>query len=151
MSEKEKDIAATNRLLEVIRGKRDVKSFPTDREPPRQEGAEPDVSPIPEKKRARNSFSLFSTKTLGLDIGSHSVKCVQLEKKGAAGYRLLSAGVFEIAPEGINLEEDPRKAIVSAIKKAIEYETKILEFFVHHMIYLQYCHHAWVCRFVHIL
>ncbi len=120
MSEKEKDIAATNRLLEVIRGKRDVKSLPTDREPPGQEGAEPDVSPIPEKKRARNSFSLFSTKTLGLDIGSHSVKCVQLEKKGAAGYRLLSVGVFEIAPEGINLEEDPRKAIVSAIKKAIE-------------------------------
>lgn len=120
MSEKEKDIAATNRLLEVIRGKRDLKSLPTDREPPRQEGAEPDVSPIPEKKRTRNSFSLFSTKTLGLDIGSHSVKCVQLEKKGAAGYRLLSVGVFEIAPEGINLEEDPRKAIVSAIKKAFE-------------------------------
>jgi type IV pilus assembly protein PilM len=120
LSEKEKDIAATNRLLEVIRGKRDVKPFPTDHEPPRQEGAEPDVSPIPEKKRARSSYSLFSTKTLGLDIGSHSVKCVQLEKKGAAGYRLLSVGVFEIAPEGINLEEDPRKAIVSAIKKAIE-------------------------------
>ena len=120
MSEKEKDIAATNRLLDVIRGKRDFESFPTDRESPRQEGAGPDVSPIPEKKKARSSFSLFSSRTLGLDIGSHSVKCVQLEKKGPAAYRLLSVGVFEIAPEGINREEDPRNAIVSTIKKTIE-------------------------------
>ncbi len=120
MSEKEKDIAATNRLLEVIRGKRDFESPPMDREPSPQRGAEPDGLPILEKRKAPSSFSLFSSKTLGLDIGSHSVKCVQLEKKGAAGYRLLSAGAFEIAPEGINLEEDPRKAIVSATRKAIE-------------------------------
>ena len=120
MSERDKDIAATNRLLDVIRGKGDFESPPVDREPHRQEGAEHDALPMPEKKKDRSSFSLLSSKTLGLDIGSHSVKCVQLEKRGAAAYRLLSVGVFEIAPEGINLEEDPRRAIVSAIRKAIE-------------------------------
>ena len=120
MSEREKDIAATNRLLEVIRGKRDFESPPRDREPPLPKGLEPDGLLIPEKKKARSSFSLFSSKTVGLDIGSHSVKCVQLEKRGPTAYRLLSVGAFEIAPEGINLEEDPRKAIVSAIRRAIE-------------------------------
>ena len=120
MSEKDKDIAATNRLLEVIRGKGDLESSSVDREPPRQEGVEPEGPPIREKKKAPSSFSLFSSKTVGLDIGSHSVKCVQLEKKGTAAYRLLSVGVLEIAPEGINLEEDPRKAIISAIRKSIE-------------------------------
>lgn len=120
MSEKENDIAATNRLLEVIRGKRDFESPPMDRKPPPREGAESDGLPIPEKRKAPSSFSLFSGKTLGLDIGSHSVKCVQLEKRGTTAYRLLSAGAFEIAPEGINLEEDPRKAIVSAIRKGIQ-------------------------------
>jgi len=120
LSEKDKDIAATNRLLEVIRGKGDLESTPVDREPLRQEGVEPEGPPIREKKKAPSSFSLFSSKTVGLDIGSHSVKCVQLEKKGTAAYRLLSVGVFEIAPEGINLEEDPRKAIISAIRKSIE-------------------------------
>jgi type IV pilus assembly protein PilM len=120
LSEKEKDIAATNRLLDVIRGKGDFESPPVDREPPRKEEAEPEGLPISEKKKARSSFSLLSSKTLGLDIGSHSVKCVQLEKRGAAAYRLVSVEAFEIAPEGINLEEDPRKAIISAIRKAIE-------------------------------
>ena len=120
MREKDKDIAATNRLLEVIRGKGDFESSPMDREPPRQEGVEPEGPPIREKKKGPSSFSLFSSKTVGLDIGSHSVKCVQLGKKGTAAYRLLSAGVFEIAPEGINLEEDSRKAIISAIRKSIE-------------------------------
>jgi type IV pilus assembly protein PilM len=91
-----------------------------DREPARQEGAEPNGLPIPERKKAQKSFSLFSNRTLGLDIGSHSVKCVQLEKRGVEAYRLLSVGAFEVAPEGINLEEDPRKAIVLAIRKAIE-------------------------------
>ncbi len=120
MSEREKDIAATNRLLEVIRGKRDFESPPRDRETPLPKELEPNGLLIPEKKKARSSFSLFSRKTVGLDIGSHSVKCVQLEKKGPTAYRLLSAGAFEIAPEGITLEEDPRKAIVSAIRRAIE-------------------------------
>jgi type IV pilus assembly protein PilM len=120
LSEKDKDIAATNRLLEVIRGKSDFDSPPMDREPARQEGAEPSGLPIPERKKAQKSFSLFSNRTLGLDIGSHSVKCVQLEKRGGEAYRLLSVGAFEVAPEGINLEEDPRKAIVLAIRKAIE-------------------------------
>jgi type IV pilus assembly protein PilM len=120
LSEKEKDIAATNRLLEVIRGKGDFESSPLDSEPPQQERVEPERLPIPEKKKTRNSFGLLSRKTLGLDIGSHSVKCVQLEKKGTGAYRLLAVGASEIAPEGIDLEEDPKKITVSAIKKTIE-------------------------------
>jgi type IV pilus assembly protein PilM len=120
LTEKENDIAATNRLLDVIRGKRDFESPPMDRELPPQEGAEPDGLPITEKRKDRSSLSLFSSKTLGLDIGSHSVKWVQLEKKGVAAYRLLSVGAFEIAPEGINVAEDPRKVIISAIRKAIQ-------------------------------
>ena len=120
MREKDKDIAATNRLLEVIRGKRDFESSPMDPEPHTQAAAKPERSPIPEKKKTRNSFGLLSRKTLGLDIGSNSVKCVQLEKRGAGVYRLLSVGACEIAPEWIGLEEDPKKMIVSAIKKATE-------------------------------
>jgi len=120
LREKDKDIAATNRLLEVIRGKRDFESPPVDSEPPQREEAKPERSPIPEKKKSRDSFGLLSKKTLGLDIGSHSVKCVQLERRGAGAYRLLSVGAREIAPEGIDLEEDPKKMTVSAIKKAIE-------------------------------
>ena len=120
MSEKEKDIAATNRLLEVIRGKGDFESSPVDSETPQQEGVRPERLPIPEKKKTRNSFGLLSRKTLGLDIGSHSVKCVQLEKKGTGAYRLLAVGASEIAPEGIDIEEDPKKITVSAIKKTIE-------------------------------
>jgi len=120
LSEKEKDIAATNRLLEVIRGKGDFESSQVDSEPPQKERVEPEMLPIPEKKKTRNSLGLLSRKTLGLDIGSHSVKCVQLEKKGTGAYRLLAVGASEIAPEGIDLEEDPKKITVSAIKKAIE-------------------------------
>ena len=120
MREKDKDIAATNRLLELIRGKRDFESPVMAHEPTQQEGAKPERLPIPEKKKIRNSIGLLSRKTLGLDIGSHSVKCVQLEKRGTGVYRLLSVGALEIAPEGIDLEEDPKKMTVSAINKALE-------------------------------
>ncbi len=120
MREKQKDIAATNRLLEVIRGKGDFESSLMDLEAIQQEGVKPESSLIPEKKKTLNSLGLLSRKTLGLDIGSHSVKCVQLEKRGTGTYRLLSVRTFEIAPEGIELEEDPKKMTVSAIKKAIE-------------------------------
>ncbi len=120
MREKDKDIAATNRLLEVIRGKRDFESSPKDSDPPHREEAKPGRLRTREKKKAQSSFGFLSSRTLGLDIGSHSVKCVQLEKKGTGAYRLLSAGDFEIAPEGIDLEVDSRQMTISAIRKAIE-------------------------------
>jgi len=120
LREKDKDIAATNRLLEVIRGKRDFESPPMDSGPSHGEEAKPGRLPIPEKKKAQSSLGFLSKKTLGLDIGSHSVKCVQLEKRGTGVYRLLSAGTCEIAPEGIDLEVDPRQMTISAIRKAIE-------------------------------
>jgi type IV pilus assembly protein PilM len=120
LKEKDKDLAATNRLLEVIRGKGDFEPAPLDSEPPQREEAKAERPPIPEKKKAQSSFGLLSRKTLGLDIGSHSVKCVQLERRGAGVYRLLSIGACEIAPEGIDLEVDPRQMTISAIRKAIE-------------------------------
>jgi type IV pilus assembly protein PilM len=120
LSEKDKDIAATNRLLEVIRGKKGFESIAVERESPRHEGAEPRVAPIPRGKKAKRSFSPFSSRTLGLDIGSHSIKCVQLERRGSTAYRLLSAGISEVAPEGVDAGEDPQRATVSAIRKAIE-------------------------------
>jgi len=119
LRERKKDIAATNRLLRVIRGEGDFESSPRQPEPPRQERATPERLPLPEKK-VRESVGLLSKKTLGLDIGSHSVKCVQLEKRGAGAYRLLSIDACEIAPEGVDLGEDPKKLTVAAIKKAIE-------------------------------
>jgi type IV pilus assembly protein PilM len=120
LREKDKDIAATNRLLEVIRGKRNFEPPPLDSGPPPREEVKRERAPIPEKKKARSSLGLISRKTLGLDIGSHSVKCVQLERRGAGNYRLLSVGACEIAPGGIDLEVDPRQMTISAIRKAIE-------------------------------
>lgn len=120
MSEKDKDIAATKRLLEVIRGKEDAESAPVAPEPPGAEKGEPEEISLPERRKPRKSLSPFSKRTLGLDIGSHSVKCVQLEKRGSTSYRLVSAGMSEVAPEGVNLGEDPRNATISAIRKAIE-------------------------------
>ena len=52
MKEKDKDIAATNRLLEVIRGKRDFESLPVDSEPPQRE----------ETNRAKENSSLIDYK-----------------------------------------------------------------------------------------
>ncbi|UCD72177.1 MAG: type IV pilus assembly protein PilM [Syntrophobacterales bacterium] len=120
MRKKDKDIAATNRLLEVIRGKKDFEPPLVDSEHIPEEAARLEGFSIPEKKKTRDSFGLLSKKTLGLDIGSHSVKCVQLERRGMGGYRLLAVRAFEIAPEGIDLEEDPKRITVSTIKKAIE-------------------------------
>jgi type IV pilus assembly protein PilM len=120
LREKDKDIAATNRLLDVIRGKKDLESPIVDSEPSPREEAEPERLPVPERKRTRDSLGLLSKRTMGLDIGSHSVKCVQLERRGAGVYRLLSVGASEIAPEGIDLEADPKKMTIAAIRKAIE-------------------------------
>lgn len=119
MRERQKDIAATSRLLRVIRGEGDFESSPREPEPPREKGGKPESLPLPEK-RVRESFGLLSKKTLGLDIGSHSVKCVQLKKRGTGAYRLLSVGASEIVPEGVDLGEDPKKMTVVAVKKAIE-------------------------------
>ncbi len=61
--------------------------------------------------------SLFAKRSVGLDIGSHSVKCVQLEKY-KAGFKLISLAVVEIisADPGISDYEEAKKA---GIQKAM--------------------------------
>jgi type IV pilus assembly protein PilM len=119
LSEKEKDIAATKRLLEVIRGKGKAEFPPTTPELSSPEREDLEEIPMLERSKPRKSFPLFSKRTLGLDIGSYSVKCVQLEKRSSTSYRFVSAGMSEVTPEGVDLGGDPRDVTISAIRKAI--------------------------------
>jgi type IV pilus assembly protein PilM len=117
---KKRDIAATSQLLEVIRGERSsmdpVESHPEEVEsrrpvpPPIPEDAEPRSPippPIPPLKphveaptKTRGSFSLFAKRTIGLDVGSHTIKCVQVEKKGLNRVELIHAEAIEIPSVG---------------------------------------------------
>ena len=119
--DKKRDIAATNQLIEVIRGERATLDLEApDAEP--QTFPEPRPASYSEKKgKRRLPFSLFSRRTLGLDVGSHTIKCVHLEKRGFNRVELVQAESVEICPEGKDLEgEDGTHARVSAIKRAME-------------------------------
>jgi len=59
----------------------------------------------------------FSKKTtLGLDIGSYSIKAIQLAKEDSSRYRVVSLRVTEIEKES----ENPHEAIITAIKNSLE-------------------------------
>lgn len=62
--------------------------------------------------------------TFGLDIGSHSIKAVQLERRGAQ-FTLLAAGITSAPAPGITSDSDQDLALVAeAVKKLIS-DTKI--------------------------
>lgn len=118
---KKKDIAATNQLLEVLRGERtimDLEAPDTDE----KRSLEPEPSLYLEKKRKRRlPFSLFSKRTIGLDVGSHTIKCVHLERRGLNRVELVQAEAVEVSPEANDREgEDGTNAKVSAIKTMME-------------------------------
>ncbi len=66
-------------------------------------------------------FSLFSKRTVGLDVGSHTIKCVHLEKRGFNRVQLLQAEAVEISPVNHSLEgENGTSAKIGAIKRIRE-------------------------------
>jgi len=118
--QKKGDIAATNRLLAVIRGE----DTSIDREgPDQQREPPPEGSSLRSEKKTkkRRSFSLFAKRTIGLDVGSHTVKCVQLERRGFNRVELVEAKAAEVRTEPGGQEgKDGTSARLSAIKKVME-------------------------------
>ncbi len=129
--EKKRDIDATNQLLAVIRGERtelDV-SLPESRE---EKAPPPEPNLRFEKKgRRRFPFPSRSKRTVGLDVGSHTIKCIYLEKRGFSRVELLHAEAVEVSPQEKNLEGgDGTHATVGAIRRVMEnipaYRAKIV-------------------------
>jgi type IV pilus assembly protein PilM len=118
---KKKEIAATNQLLEVIRGEKaalEEKVPALDEQQPLEE--RPAVY-VERKRRRRFPFSLFSRKTIGLDVGSHTIKSVYLEKKGFNRVELLGAEAVEVSQfESNQGAEEVTDAQVRAIKQIME-------------------------------
>jgi type IV pilus assembly protein PilM len=118
---KKKEIAATNQLLEVIRGEKaalEEKVPALDEQQPLEE--RPAVY-VERKRRRRFPFSLFSRKTIGLDVGSHTIKSVYLEKKGFNRVELLGAEAVEVSQfESNQGAEEVTDAQVRAIKQVME-------------------------------
>lgn len=118
---KKKEIAATNQLLEVIRGEKaalEEKAPAPDEQQPLEE--RPGVY-VERKRRRRLPFSLFSRKTIGLDVGSHTIKSVYLEKKGFNRVELLGAEAIEVSQfEDNQGADDVDDAQVRAIKQVME-------------------------------
>jgi len=116
-----KDIAATNQLLEVIRGERTALNLET---PDEDEHTirEPEPSLHFEKKtKKRHAFSLFSKRTIGLDVGSHTIKCVHVEKRGLNRVELVQADAVEVPPDARDPgAEDGATVRVRAIKQLME-------------------------------
>jgi type IV pilus assembly protein PilM len=119
--DKKKDIAATSQLLEVIRGER------TDLEPevpPAEDRPVHRKEPLIQgdrRRKGRLPFSAFAKRTVGLDVGSHTIKCVQLEKKGFGHVRLLHAEAVAVSSEDADSEgEDNSRALVDAIRRAMK-------------------------------
>lgn len=70
-------------------------------------------------------MGLFGGSWVGLDIGSSSVKVVQL-KTGGASPELKAAGLAEISPDAMEaVEEDVRDALVSETIRRLLKETKV--------------------------
>ena len=118
---KKNDIAATNQLLEVIRGERasmDLEAPDTDE----MTSLKPEPALRFEKKAKKSlPFSFFAKRTVGLDVGSHTIKSVHLEKRGFNQVELVQAEAVEISPDGKEpATEDGVTAKVSAIKRAME-------------------------------
>lgn len=118
---KDKEIAATSQLLAVIRGEKtamDVEDHAHVDGPLRQ------PEPIIDRGRRearRRSFALFSKRTIGLDVGSHTIKCVYLEKKGLNRVELIQADAVEVPPQTMDRESrDGTTARVRAIKQIME-------------------------------
>ena len=118
---KKKEIAATNQLLEVIRGEKATLEG---------EGPDQDEQPFAEekpgvyverKRKRKLPFSLFARRTVGLDVGSHTIKCVYLEKKGFNRVELLGAEAVEISRFDRNHEaEDMTDVQVRAIREVMD-------------------------------
>ena len=119
--EKKRDIAATNQLLALIRGERATLDMAAPDGDEKTSITPEPASDLEKKGKRRLPFSLFSKRTVGLDVGSHTIKCVHLEKRGFNRVELLQAEAVEVSPEVDNLEgEDGTNAKISAIKRAIE-------------------------------
>ena len=115
---KKRDIAATNQLLEVIRGeKADLELDAPNVDEKTPVGPEPTMyGERPRKKRV--PFSFFARRTVGLDVGSHTVKCVYLEKKGFNRVALLHAEALKIGSSEKDGEgEEGNNAQVRAIRQ----------------------------------
>ena len=118
---KKRDIAATNQLLEVIRGeKADLELDAPNVDEKTPVGPEPTMyGERPRKKRV--PFSFFARRTVGLDVGSHTVKCVYLEKKGFNRVALLHAEALKIGSSEKDGEgEEGTNAQVRAIRQVME-------------------------------
>ncbi len=116
-----KDIAATNQLLEVIRGERTALNLETpDEDEHIIRESEPSFH-FEKKTKKRHAFSLFSKRTIGLDVGSHTIKCVHVEKRGPNRVELVQADAVEVPPDARDPgTEDGATARVRAIKHLME-------------------------------
>lgn len=118
--EKKKDIDATNQLLAVIRGERTA----MDVIPPDVGEQKPPPEPVLQfegKGKRRFPFPSLAKRTVGLDVGSHTIKCILLEKRGFNRVELLHAEAVEISPEAGSRESgDGTDVKVNAIRKAME-------------------------------
>jgi len=124
---KKKDIAATSQLLAVIRGEKtsiDLEVLDEAEEPSQRGEPSRKAKPAVRLKGRANkgrSFSLFSKRTVGLDVGSHTIKCVHVEKKGLNRVELVRVEAIEISPEARDrVGEDGSMARVGAIKRVME-------------------------------
>jgi type IV pilus assembly protein PilM len=148
MVKKEDDIVATSKLLEVIRGKRESlreeESYPENASaeeihghkdsyieelkeilPSESSLTELSVLDLPQdiiisSKKRKKIIGLkgISRIKVGLDIGSHSVKMVQIER-GSNTHRLISFGLGEIFPEKLTSDAMVEAKII-AIKKVLK-------------------------------
>ena len=118
---KKKEIAATNQLLEVIRGEKAALEEKAPAPGEQQPLEERPAVYVERKRRRRLPFSLFSRKTIGLDVGSHTIKSVYLEKKGFNRVELLGAEAIEVSQfEDNQGADDVDDAQVRAIKQVME-------------------------------
>ena len=82
----------------------------------------PDFKNLKLPKISALKFGGFKRKEIfGLDLGSHSVKLVQLAPLRGGEYQLLKFGVEEISPQAIISEENPdaEEMVVNAISRLI--------------------------------
>jgi type IV pilus assembly protein PilM len=119
--EKEKDIAATNQLLEVIRGDKASLELETP-EPEESPDETPDQAVYQQKEhKGHQALSPFARRTVGLDVGSHTVKCVFLQKKGFNRVELVHAEAVRISvTEKQREKEGGTNAQVRAIREAMQ-------------------------------
>jgi type IV pilus assembly protein PilM len=119
--EKKRDIDSTNQLLAVIRGEKaglDVAGPVANGQSP------PPAETVPQfekKGKRRLPFPSLSKRTVGLDVGSHTIKCVHVEKRGFNRVDLLHAEAVEVSPEERSPEGgDGSHARIGAIKRVME-------------------------------